>query len=65
LWEGTASQLLTELNGAVDSAESLGRWLRKSENVRRLKAVGFEIAPTKDTTRNRTRLIRIERVGAE
>ncbi len=64
-WEGTASQLLTELNGAVDSAESLGRWLRKSENVRRLKAVGFEIARTKDTTRNRTKLIRIERVGAE
>jgi hypothetical protein len=65
LWEGTASQLSTELNGAVDSAESLGHWLRKSENVRRLNAVGFEIAHTRDTTPNRTKLIRIERVGAE
>ena len=65
LWEGTASQLSTELNGAVDSAESLGHWLRKSENARRLKAVGFEIAHTRDTTPNRTKLLRIERVGAE
>jgi hypothetical protein len=65
LWEGTATQLLTELNDAVDSAESLGRWLRKSENVRRLNAVGFQITHTKDATRKRTKLIRIERVGAE
>jgi Domain of unknown function (DUF927) len=64
-WEGTASQLLAELNGAVASAESLGRWLRSPENARRLKAVGFKLAHTKDATRNRTKLIRIERVGAE
>jgi hypothetical protein len=65
LWEGTATQLLTELNGAVHSAESLGRWLRKSDNVRRLKALGLEIEHTKDTTRKRTKSIRIEWVGAE
>jgi hypothetical protein len=64
-WEGTASQLLPAMNGAVDSAESLGRWLRKAENVQRLKAVGLQITHAKSTTRDRTRSIRIERVGAE
>ena len=40
-WKGTASQLLTKLNGAVDSPEALGRWLRKSENLQRLKLAGL------------------------
>ncbi len=62
-WEGTPSQLLPELNGAVDSPESLGRWLRRRENVQRLNAVGFEIAVS--SPRNHTRLIRIERIEAE
>jgi hypothetical protein len=62
-WQGTASQLLTELNGAVDSPEALGRWLKKSENVQRLKVAGIEIAQTKAKTRDRAKLIRIERVA--
>jgi hypothetical protein len=64
-WEGTATQLSTGLNGAVDSPESLGHWLGEAENVRRLKAVGFAIAHTRDKTRNRTKLIGIKRVGAK
>jgi len=62
-WQGTASELLAKLNGAVDSPESLGHWLRKVENLQQLKTVGFEITKAKDRTPNRTKLIRIERLG--
>jgi hypothetical protein len=62
-WEGTATQLATAINGG--SAESLGRWLQKSENERRLKAAGFELSCEKAKTRNRTRLIRIKRFKVE
>jgi hypothetical protein len=58
-WEGTASQLSKAING--DGAESLGRWLRKSDNVRRLKAAGFELVHSKAKTRERTKMIRIKR----
>jgi hypothetical protein len=64
-WKGTASQLVTKLNGAVDSPEALGRWLRKSENLQRLKLAGLEIAQGKDKTHNRSRLIRIGKIGVE
>jgi hypothetical protein len=68
-WEGTASQLLKDLsrlsNGVIKSPESLGRWLKKSENVQRLKAAGFEIEQTRDETRHRTKLIRIGRIEEE
>jgi uncharacterized protein (DUF927 family) len=62
-WEGTATQLATAINSG--SAESLGRWLQKSENERRLKAAGFELSCDKAKTRKRTRLIRIKRSKAE
>jgi hypothetical protein len=55
--------LATAINGG--SAESLGRWLQKSENERRLKAAGFELSCEKAKTRNRTRLIRIKRFKVE
>jgi hypothetical protein len=62
-WQGTASELLNSMNGAVPSAESLGHWLRKSGNLQRLNALGIEIALDRDSTnRGRSRLIRIERI---
>jgi uncharacterized protein (DUF927 family) len=60
-WQGTASQLQVELKGAIDSPEALGRWLKKDENLRRLKLSGFTIVQAKDKDRNRSRLIHIER----
>ena len=62
-WEGTATQLAKAINGG--SAKSMGRWLQKSENERRLKAAGFELSCDKAKTRKRTRLIRIKRLKAE
>jgi putative DNA primase/helicase len=64
-WQGTASQLKTKLNGAIDSADSLGRWIKKSENVTKLKLAGFNVMQRKSKSRARARLIRIERVGVE
>ncbi len=61
-WEGTASALLPELNGIVDSPEALGRWLGKSENVQRLKLAGFEVAQYREASVMRSKLIRIERI---
>jgi hypothetical protein len=51
--------------GVVDSPESLGRWLKNSENVKRLEVAGIKIAQTKAKSRDRTRLIRIEKVVVE
>ncbi len=64
-WQGTASQLKARLNGAIDSADSLGRWIKKSENMTKLKLAGFKVMQRKSKTRDRARLIRIERVGVE
>jgi hypothetical protein len=68
-WEGTASQLLKDLsrlsNGVVESPEALGRWLKKPENLQRLEMAGVKIAETRDRSRNRTKLIRIERIEEE
>ena len=60
-WQGTASELMNQLSGAIDSAEALGRWLKKPENRRRLKLSGFEVQKKKSKGRDRSRLIRIER----
>src|SRR5262249_3212863 len=60
-WQGTASELQAGLDGAIDSAETLGRWLRKPENLRRLRVVGFTVEQHKAKTRDRSRLIHIER----
>jgi uncharacterized protein (DUF927 family) len=62
-WQGTASELINQLNGAIDSARALGWWLKKSENLRRLKLSGFEVRKGKSKGHDRSRLIRIERVG--
>ena len=59
-WEGTAEQLASKLNGAIESAESLGYWLNNSENVRRLQTMGFKVTKARAKTQERTRLIRIE-----
>jgi uncharacterized protein (DUF927 family) len=64
-WQGTASQLKAKLNGAIDSADSLGRWIKKSKNLTKLKLAGFDVMQRKSKTRDRARLIRIERVGVE
>jgi hypothetical protein len=64
-WQGTASQLQTGLDGAIDSPDSLGRWLRKPENLQGLQLAGFKVVLQRDTARDRSRLIRIERVGVE
>jgi hypothetical protein len=61
-WEGTASELKSGLDGAIDSADSLGRWIKKSENLTRLKSAGFIIVQQRQKTHVRARLIRIERV---
>ena len=65
-WQGTASELLTKLNGtvAIDSAEALGRRLRRPENIQRLKWAGFQIVQYRDRTAKRSKMIRIERVRA-
>jgi hypothetical protein len=60
-WQGIASELVDQLNGAIDSARALGWWLKKSENLRRLKLSGFEVRKGKSKDRNRSRLIRIKR----
>ena len=62
-WQGTASELMDQLHGAIDSPEALGRWLKKSENLRRLKLSGFEVQKGKSTGHDRSRLIHIGRVG--
>jgi uncharacterized protein (DUF927 family) len=65
-WQGTASELLSQLNGAVASADSLGRWLRRPGNLQRLNAVGIEIAFGRDSTSSdHGRLIRIERTESQ
>jgi hypothetical protein len=60
-WQGTASELKDQLHGAIDSAEAVGRWLGKSENLRRLKQSGFKVRKGKSKGRDRSRLICIER----
>jgi uncharacterized protein (DUF927 family) len=60
-WQGTASQLMDHLHGAIDSAEALGRWLKDRENLQRLKLAGFQVVERRNKTRDRSRLIRIER----
>jgi hypothetical protein len=60
-WQGRASELKSQSNGAIDSAEALGRWLKKSENLRRLKVAGFTVEQRKSKTRDRSKLIHIER----
>jgi uncharacterized protein (DUF927 family) len=60
-WQGIASELKNQLDGAIDSAEALGRWLKKSENLRRLKVAGFTVEQRKSKTRDRSKFIRIER----
>jgi len=64
-WQGTASELLTELARVVDSPESLGRWLKNAENVQRLAGAGIKIAQIRAKSRDRTKLIRIEKVVVE
>jgi hypothetical protein len=64
-WQGTASELKSKLDGAIDSADSLGRWIKKSENLTKLRLAGFNVVQSKSKTRDRSKLIRIERVGAE
>jgi hypothetical protein len=60
-WQGTASELKSQLNIAIDSPEALGRWLKKPENLQRLKLAGFKVVQSKSRTRDRSKLIRIER----
>ena len=60
-WQGIASELVNQLNGAIDSARALGWWLKKPESLRRLKLSGFEVRKRKSKGRDRSRLIRIER----
>jgi hypothetical protein len=62
-WQGTATELLQHLNGAIASAKALGRWLNKPENLQRLNAVSFEITLGRDSSTERNRLIRIDRIG--
>jgi uncharacterized protein (DUF927 family) len=64
-WQGSATQLKAQLDGAVESAEALGRWLRKTENLKRLKLAGFKVVKGKAKSRDRSRLICIDRVGVE
>jgi hypothetical protein len=64
-WQGTASQLVSQLNGAFNSAEALGRWLETPENLDRLEKAGFRVVKRRTETRDRSRLITIERVGTE
>jgi hypothetical protein len=60
-WEGTAAQLLVELNGVGGSAKSLGHALKKNEKLRRLKAAHIAISKDRDKTPKRNKIIRIER----
>jgi hypothetical protein len=62
-WQGTASELTSHVNGAIGSAEALGKWLKKSENLRRLKLAGFRIVQRRDKARNRSKVIYIELFG--
>ena len=62
-WQGIASELMNQLNGAIDSPEALGRWLNKSDNLKRLKLSGFKAWKDKSKGHDRSRLILIERVG--
>jgi hypothetical protein len=64
-WQGTASELKNKLDGATDSADSLGRWIKKPENLTKLRLAGFNVVQSKSRTRDRSKLIRIERIGAE
>ena len=60
-WEGTAAQLLAGLGGAIASPDSLGKWLRRSENLERLSVAGFKVVFHKSNSR----VIRIERCGVD
>jgi hypothetical protein len=60
-WEGTAAQLLAGLGGAIASPDSLGKWLRRSENLERLGVAGFKVVFHKSNSR----VIRIERCGVD
>src|SRR5262249_46557346 len=62
-WQGIASELMNQLNGAIDSPEALGRWLNKSDNLKRLKLSGFKAQKGKSKGHNPSQLICIERVG--
>jgi hypothetical protein len=64
-WQGTASELKDQLNGAIDSAEAVGRWLKQPENQRRLKLSGLEVRKRRSKGRDRSKLILIERIGGQ
>jgi hypothetical protein len=64
-WQGTASQLKDQLHGAFDSPEAVGRWLEERDNQQRLRLSGLEARKGKSKTRNRTRLIIIERTAGQ
>jgi hypothetical protein len=63
-WKGTASELATAF-GNDHSGDTLGRWLKVAENVERLRAVGIKLTHTRSRTRDRKRLIQLERINTE
>ena len=62
-WQGTATELLAQLNGAVasKSSKSLGHALNKDATLRRLKAAHIAVTKSRDETPQRNKIIHIEK----